>query len=90
MSANIEMAKRLYDAFNAHDIPGILELLSPDIVWNSYGPDFALAVGDYHGPEGVEQFFKDLMTQQTTSSFVPDAYWDGGDTVHVIGVERGC
>lgn len=89
MTDRIDIAKRLYDRFNAHDIPGILELLSPDIIWNSYGPDFALAVGAYHGRDGVEQFFKDLMTQQTDSSFVPDDYWDGGSTVHVIGVEKG-
>jgi ketosteroid isomerase-like protein len=89
MSKNIDTTKRLYDEFNNHNIPGILELLSPDIIWNSYGPDFALAVGSYHGREGVSQFFKDLMTQQTDSSFVPDAYWDGGETVHVIGVEKG-
>ncbi|HSJ91435.1 MAG TPA: nuclear transport factor 2 family protein [Ilumatobacter sp.] len=89
MTDRIDVAKRLYDRFNAHDIPGILALLSPDIIWNSYGPDFALAVGTYHGRDGVEQFFKDLMTQQTDSSFVPDDYWDGGSTVHVIGVEKG-
>jgi len=89
MTDHVDIAKQLYAQFNAHNIPGILELLSPDIIWNSYGPDFALAVGDYHGHDGVQQFFKDLMTQQHDSSFVPDDYWAGGSTVHVIGVEKG-
>lgn len=89
MADNIDVAKRLYQQFNEQNIPGILELLDPDIIWNSYGPDFALAVGAYHGRDGVAQFFKDLATQQTDSSFVPDQYWEGGGTVHVIGIERG-
>jgi ketosteroid isomerase-like protein len=89
MSEPIDVAKQLYTEFNNHNIPGILDLLSPDIIWNSYGPDFALAVGNYHGRDGVVQFFKDLMTQQTDSSFVPDTYWSCGPTVHVIGVEKG-
>ncbi len=87
---HVDIAKRLYDRFNHHDIPGILELLDPDILWDSYGPDFALAVGAYRGHDGVKQFFSDLMTQQHDSSFVPDHYWGcSGDTVHVIGVEQG-
>jgi ketosteroid isomerase-like protein len=89
MSDPMDTAKQLYAEFNQHNIPGILELLSPDIIWNSYGPDFALAVGTYRGRDGVTQFFKDLLTQQTDASFVPDDYWQGGSTVHVIGVEQG-
>lgn len=89
MSDRIDTATQLYAEFNKQNIPGILELLSPDIIWNSYGPDFAQAVGEYHGLDGVKQFFTDLMTQQTDTSFVPDDYWDGGGTVHVIGIEKG-
>jgi ketosteroid isomerase-like protein len=85
-------AKALYAAFNAHDIPGILALLEPDVQWDSYGPDFALAIGFFKGKAGVKKFFAKLVGptgQQVDSVFEPQQYFVGGGTVHVMGFEAG-
>ena len=85
-------AKALYDAFNAHNIPGILDLLDDDIQWDSYGPDFALAIGFFKGKAGVKEFFAKLVGpngQQVDSAFQPQEYFAGGGTVHVMGFEAG-
>ena len=88
-SSRVQAARTLYAAFNNHDIPGILALLDPAVEWDSFGPDFALAVGTYKGRDGVAQFFKDLMTQQTDTEFTPMEFCDCGATVHCMGIEKG-
>jgi len=86
-------AKALYAAFNAHNIPGIIELLDDDIQWDSFGPDFALAIGFFKGHPGVLDFFAKLIGpttgQQVDQVFEPTDYFVGGGTVHVLGFEAG-
>ena len=85
-------AKALYAAFNKHDIPGILALLDDDVQWDSYGPDFALAIGFFKGASGVKDFFAKLVGpngQQVDSAFEPQQYFAGDGTVHVMGIEAG-
>jgi ketosteroid isomerase-like protein len=85
-------AKALYAAFNNHDIPGILALLEDDVQWNSFGPDFALAIGYFKGKAGVTDFFGKLVGpdgQQIDMIFMPQQYYVGGGTVHVTGFEAG-
>jgi len=85
-------AKALYAAFNAHNIPGILELLDEDVQWDAFGPDFALAIGSFKGKAGVKDFFAKLVGpngQQIDSVFEPQQYFAGGGTVHVLGIEAG-
>jgi ketosteroid isomerase-like protein len=88
----LSTAKALYAAFNAHNIPGILDLLDDDVQWDSFGPDFALAIGFFKGKKGVGDFFAKLVGsdgQQVDSVFEPQEYFVGGGTVHVIGFEAG-
>jgi ketosteroid isomerase-like protein len=91
--SNEASAKALYAAFNAHNIPGILALLTYDVEWNSYGPDFALAIGTFRGHAGVVDFFTKLVSpdagQQVDTLFEPTNYYDCGGSVHVIGLESG-
>jgi len=90
---NAAIAKALYDAFNAHNIPGILELLDDNIEWDCFGPDFALAIGYFKGIDGVKDFFAKLVGpdtgQQVDTLFAPMHYFVSPETVHVIGVEKG-
>ena len=86
-------ARALYAAFIAHNMPGIMALLEDDIDWTAYGPDFALATGNFKGLSGVGDFFAKLIGpttgQQVDTLFKPMLYTLGGGTVHVIGVESG-
>lgn len=89
---HIETAKALYDAFNRHDVKGILDLLDDDVQWNAFGPDFALAIGNFQGKKGVQEFFDKLVGpngQQHDITFKPEQYFVGDGTVHVIGFEAG-
>lgn len=88
-----DTAKALYAAFNAHNIPGILALLEPNVIWDSFGPDIALATGTFRGHPGVLDFFAKLIGPQTGQQvdklFEPMLYFEGDGTVHVIGIETG-
>jgi ketosteroid isomerase-like protein len=86
-------AEALYAAFNKHDIPGILQLLSADVEWSSFSVDWALAVGYFTGHDGVKDFFNKLVGpgsgQQQDVLFQPLEYHVSLKSVHVIGVEAG-
>jgi hypothetical protein len=89
---HLATAKALYAEFNKHNIPGILALLEDDIQWDSYGPDFALAIGFFKGKAGVGDFFAKLVGpegQQVDEVFMPQEYYVGDGTVHVTGFEAG-
>jgi ketosteroid isomerase-like protein len=86
-------AAALYTAFNNKQIPAILALLSPDVEWNSFSVDWALAVGYFTGHDGVQDFFGKLagpgIGQQQDVLFQPLQYFVSPHSVHVIGVELG-
>lgn len=88
-----QTAQALYDAFNKHDMPAILNLLDDNVEWNSYSVDWALAIGYFKGHAGVQDFFAKLIGpgtgQQTDSLFEPKEYYVSPKSVHVIGIETG-
>ncbi len=89
---SLEQAKKLYELFNEHKIDDILGLLTDDVEWNSFGPDWALAIGSFKGHDGVKDFFNKLMKQQCNRAFVPLQYYASGEVeevVHAIGFENG-
>lgn len=87
-----QIAGKLYSEFNAHNIPGILELLSDDVEWSSFSVDWALAIGFFKGHAGVQDFFGKLVGpegQQQDVLFEPMHFYVSDQSVHVIGVEKG-
>jgi hypothetical protein len=72
-SERLERAKQLYDEFNKHNIPGILDLLDPEIVWTSFGPDFATAVGVTGSPRPTRPSSTSIMIDALVSAFVCEA-----------------
>ncbi len=87
-----QIAGALYNEFNAHNIPGILELLDENIEWSSFAPDWALAIGFFKGHEGVQDFFGKLVGpkgQQHDVLFEPMHFFVSEQSVHVMGVEKG-
>jgi ketosteroid isomerase-like protein len=88
-----QSAEALYAAFNAHNLPGVLQLLSTDVEWNSFSVDWALAIGYFSGHAGVQDFFSKLVGmgtgQQQDVLFEPKEYYVSADSVHVIGIETG-
>lgn len=81
-SNNITVAylQSFADAFNAHDIKGIMSLMTNDCVFEaSAGPD---VVGEkFTGQEQVKKAFEDVFTN------FPDAQWN--NPRHFIAGDRG-
>jgi ketosteroid isomerase-like protein len=87
-----QQAAALYKEFNAHNIPGILDLLDAEVQWSSFSADWALAIGFFKGHDGVKDFFAKLVGpqgQQQDVLFEPMHYFVSPQSVHVIGVEKG-
>ena len=56
-SPDIELLRRLYQSFNARDLPAILKVLHPDVTWAN-----GMDGGHVHGHDGV----RDYWTRQWT------------------------
>ena len=56
---DVDAIRRSYEAFNRGDLDGALEVMHPEIEWQTYivpGP----GGGTYHGREGVRQLWSDV------------------------------
>ena len=72
-----------YERFAQQDVPGVLALFSSDIIWTIPGPS-ALA-GEYHGPEGVGEFFGKIAQTWDRLEVHPSEMLVDGDRVVVLG-----
>jgi ketosteroid isomerase-like protein len=65
---NLEIVRRLMEAWERRDMEAVFALYDPAIVWdNSTLP--APNAGVYHGHEGVRQFFREWLEAFETQSF---------------------
>jgi ketosteroid isomerase-like protein len=81
-SANVELAERIVEAFNARDPYAFDPLVTDDVEWVT-----ATAAGVptiYVGREGVRRFFEDAKMWETLESHV-DEIRDLGDGALVLG-----
>jgi ketosteroid isomerase-like protein len=88
MSDNLDLARGVYAAFAAGDIPAVLGVMAPDIHWTEAegGPYGGVSVG----PEAVLQdVFMKLGGEWDGYAAVPAEFVDGGDTVVVLGEYSG-
>jgi len=63
MKNNIETVKSIYDAFGKGDVPGILEHLSENVLWEPWEENYAQKAGvpwllERKGKDGVREFFR--------------------------------
>lgn len=92
-SANIELIKGLYQSFDAGDVPTVLGLLRPDIVWNEAENNPYADGNPYIGPQAVvEGVFTRCATEWDGFSITVNELLDAGDTVvamcHYTGVHK--
>ena len=87
---NRQVVQGVFDAFGRGDIPGVLALLSEDVLWEVIGsPDWAPYYGPRRGHEGAVEFFRQLGGNVEFESFEPQEFIEGRDAVVVLGRERG-
>jgi ketosteroid isomerase-like protein len=84
---NLDTVKRLYAAFGAGDLPGVLAALDAGIEWKV--PGSAPWAGELRGREQVQGFFQKLGSSASLDTFEPERFVADGDTVVVLGYEEG-
>jgi ketosteroid isomerase-like protein len=81
---NVEVVKRLYDAFNRDDFDAGLALCDSEVVIdrsNSIGPD----AQTYRGHPGLEQFWSEWKRAWADTRWEIDECIDNGGNVVVLG-----
>lgn len=83
---NVDVVRRIYDAFKRRDIPEALSLFAPDVeLTQSSEVPWG---GQYKGHDGVLQFFAKL-TQSVNSTLALERFIDAGEHVVAIGRTQG-
>jgi ketosteroid isomerase-like protein len=83
---NVDRFVRGIEAFNRHDMPGLLRVLDPEIVWEHH---LAELQGTFVGPEAVVGWCTDLYEHfQTVEIDCPDVRDLGDDRVLGLGTIR--
>jgi uncharacterized protein len=82
---NIEIVQEAYNKFSAGDIPGILNLLSEDINWQTPEIENAPLGGARRGHAGASEFFALLDQTEEVTKFEPKEFIAQGDRVVALG-----
>jgi ketosteroid isomerase-like protein len=85
---NVEVVKRVLDAFNRRDVDAFAALTTPDFKW------FPTVGGmvdrsSFRGREGIEQYFEDLRNTWDEIRVVGKDFRDLGDRVLLLGRMEG-
>jgi ketosteroid isomerase-like protein len=81
----VETTRALFERFGAQDIPGILELLDPEIRIDFYGPQAIPYAGHYSGLSEAQRFFETVLASVDIHVFEPEFMFSEGDRVAVKG-----
>jgi len=90
MSTQLDLARRLYDAFLAHDAPAIISLLKPDFE-GKVSTGMPLGVGGRYG--SAEAMMRDVWVPVFSAYDVrveADELLDCGERVVAVGGYRGA
>jgi ketosteroid isomerase-like protein len=83
--ANIELVRRLFEAFTSRDIDAMLELIAPEMEFWGPTASFARQGEPYLGHEGMREYFADVARLWRALEVVPHEFRDLGDRVLVFG-----
>jgi ketosteroid isomerase-like protein len=85
---NVDLLRRVIDAYNAHDIEALIACCDPQI---ELQPAFAGPVSGavYRGHEGLRAWHRDLEDAWEEIRGEPEAYFDLGDETLAFWVLRG-
>lgn len=83
---NKEIVQQIYADFVQANIPGILNSLSDDIVFDTPGPAIVPWSGVRKGKAGIMDFFSQVGSTSTYEIFEPQTFIVEGDKVIALGV----
>jgi uncharacterized protein len=82
---NINIVKKLYEAFGRHDINAILAMLSPDVEWGEPSNPFNPAGGTRHGHAGFLEWINIGRQSEEILILQPHRMLTDHDSVAVVG-----
>lgn len=85
---NLDVVRRMYEAFGHGDLEGILALLDPRVSWRTPGTPDLPTGGLRHGVPAVREFFGLLLNTLDIADFQPHDFFAAGDKVVVLGTSR--
>lgn len=85
---NLDVVRRLYDAFGCGALEEMLALLDPDVSWRTPGAPDLPTGGLRHGIPAVREFFALLLNTFDFADFTPHDFLAAGDKVIVLGTSR--
>lgn len=89
-ASRVDVARELYAAFDAGDMPRILSLFSPEVEFIFHGPEHILPqAGVFKGREGVQDFFARIADNFQLQTVEQTAFSASGKRVYVPGWEEG-
>ena len=87
-SRNVELHRRITEAFNARDIEGVIAYCNPQIEWHSTFA--AVGGGVYRGHDGLRRMDRDFEEIWGGGVHIePEAYFDLGDQTLAFAVLHG-
>jgi uncharacterized protein len=85
---NMEIVKKLYEAFALRDINSILQLLSPDVEWGEPENPHNPAAGTRHGHKGFLEWLNIGRQAEEIVALEPKKFLTDIDTVAVVGYTK--
>ena len=82
---NKEIVSQIYADFGLGNIPGILNVLSDEIVFDTPGPSLLPWAGIWKGKNGVMDFFNQVGSSTSYQKFEPLDIIEEGDKVSETG-----
>lgn len=84
-SKPVDVTVEVFTRFGNKDVPGILEMLSDDILIEFYGPSVIPYAGIYRGLEEARRFFETVLSSVDIHQFEPEQFLNDGQMVTVTG-----
>jgi ketosteroid isomerase-like protein len=85
---NINIVQQMYAAFAKRDINEILNMLSPDVVWEEPANPFNPAAGKRHGKAGFLEWLKIGSESEEILVLQPKQFLTDNDTVAIAGYTK--
>jgi ketosteroid isomerase-like protein len=85
---NLQTVQRFHKGVGDGDIAAVSKLMTNDVDWKHGGTDKLPWSVRRRGPEGVEQYGREVFEALEFQEFEPDEFIFGRDSVVVLGHER--
>lgn len=85
----IEVARRLFDAFNVRDSDGVLALLAPDVLFEPVSGAVLNDGAPYRGHNGMRRYFADVQEHWLELTVKPVRVSEAGAAVVALGHVSG-